>query len=46
LFFISIPFILVRRSRDQGLAFSFLPLLPGLIRLCACLSNIALMTGV
>ena len=45
LLFISIPFMLVRRNRDQSLAFSFLPLLPGLIRLLACLSNLALIAG-
>ena len=46
LFFVSIPFMLIRGNRDQSLAFSLLPLLPGLIRLCACASNLALMTGV
>jgi hypothetical protein len=46
LFFVSIPFILIRGNKDQGMVFSFLPLLPGLIRLCACISNLVLITGV
>ena len=45
-FFISIPFILMKGRRDQSLAYSLLPLLPGLIRLIACVSNLVLITGV
>ena len=46
LFFVSVPLILIRGNRGQSIAFSLMPLLPGLIRLCACVSNLALMTGV
>ncbi len=46
IFFVSIPFILIKGNRDQSSVYSFLPLLPGLIRLFACVSNIVLITGV
>jgi hypothetical protein len=46
LFFVTIPFILIKGNRDQSLVYSLLPLLPGLIRLCACISNLVLITGV
>ncbi|OGD56298.1 hypothetical protein A3K78_04040 [Candidatus Bathyarchaeota archaeon RBG_13_52_12] len=46
MFFVSIPFILIKGNRDQSLVYSFLPLLPGLIRLFACVSNLVLITGV
>jgi len=46
MFFVSIPFILMKGNRDQSLVYSFLPLLPGLIRLFACVSNLVLITCV
>jgi hypothetical protein len=45
LFFVSVPFMLIKGKRDQSMVYSFLPLLPGLIRLCACVSNLVLITG-
>ena len=43
---VSIPFIIIRKSDNQNWAFSILPLLPGLIRLSAFISNLILITSV
>jgi len=43
---ISIPFIIIRKYNNQYSFFSLLPLLPGLIRLNAFISNLVLIISV
>jgi hypothetical protein len=43
---ISIPLIIIRKNNNQNWLFSLLPLLPGLIRLNAFISNLVLLISV
>jgi hypothetical protein len=43
---ISIPFVIIRKNNNQYWLFSLLPLLPGLIRLNAFISNLILIIGI
>jgi len=43
---ISIPFIIIRKNNNQNWLFSLIPLLPGLIRLNAFISNLVLIISV